>query len=54
VLAVRPVGGSTSGALTGLASANCFIILPEECDRAAAGEQVDVELFDDTDLASLN
>jgi molybdopterin molybdotransferase len=54
VLAVRPVGGSTSGALTGLAAANCFIILSEECDRAAAGEQVDVELFDDTDLASLN
>jgi len=49
---VRPAGGGRSGALTGLAAANCFIILSEECDRAHAGDIVDVELFEDANLGS--
>lgn len=47
---VRPSAGGKGGALTGLAAANCFIILAEECDRARAGDFVEVELFDDTNL----
>jgi molybdopterin molybdotransferase len=50
---VRPPSAGRGGALTGLAAANCFIVLSEECDRAHAGDVVDVELFDDTYLAPL-
>jgi molybdopterin molybdotransferase len=42
--AARPISGS--GSLTGLAEANCFIVIPEDCDRALCGTMVDVELFD--------
>jgi molybdopterin molybdotransferase len=51
---VRPSGDGRSGALTGLAAANCFIILSEDCDRARAGDEVDVELFEDTILDALS
>jgi molybdopterin molybdotransferase len=50
---VRPPSAGRGGSLTGLAAANCFIVLSEECDRAHAGDTVDVELFDDTYLAPL-
>jgi molybdopterin molybdotransferase len=49
---VRPVGGGRSGALTGLAAANCFIVLSEDCGRARAGDVVDVELFENADSAA--
>ncbi|HVB65404.1 MAG TPA: gephyrin-like molybdotransferase Glp [Nitrolancea sp.] len=41
----RPV--STSGPLAGLAEANGFIVIPENCGRVLRGALVDVELFDD-------
>ena len=50
---VRPVAGGHGGALTGLAAANCLIVLSEECERAISGEIVEVELFEDTDLYPL-
>jgi len=40
----RPV--SASGPLTGLAEANCFIVIPENCECVFSGAMVDVELFD--------
>ncbi|HEX7102360.1 MAG TPA: gephyrin-like molybdotransferase Glp [Nitrolancea sp.] len=51
---VRPSSGGRGGALTGLAAANCFIVLSEECARARAGDVVDAELFDDTYLEPLS
>jgi molybdopterin molybdotransferase len=50
---VRPAGSGKGGALSGLAEANCFIIVPEDCERALSDECVDVELFEDTSLEQL-
>ena len=44
---VRPVGGSGSHLMGGLAQANCLISVPEEQTRVEAGEVVSVILLDD-------
>ena len=43
---VTSTGAQGSGILSSLARANCFIILPKEQGRVAAGEKVNVQLFD--------
>lgn len=43
---VRPSGGHGSGILSSVTRSNCFIVLPEDLDRAEAGMIVDVELID--------
>ena len=43
---VDSTGAQGSGILSSLARANCFIILPSEQGRVAAGEKVTVQLFD--------
>lgn len=46
-LIVRPSGRPGSGALSSLAHANCFIVIPEQRDHVSAGETVKVQLFDE-------
>ncbi|WDE06223.1 molybdopterin molybdotransferase MoeA [Thalassomonas viridans] len=43
---VTSTGAQGSGILSSLARANCYIVLPREQGRVAAGEQVSVQLFD--------
>lgn len=43
---VKSTGSQGSGVLSSLARANCFIILPTEQGKVAAGEKVQVQLFD--------
>ena len=43
---VSSTGSQGSGILSSLARANCFIILPSEQGKVAAGEKVTVQLFD--------
>lgn len=45
VLIVRSTGSQISNVLTSLAKANCLIIIPEEKEVVAAGEEVEVELL---------
>lgn len=40
---VRTTGPQSSGMLSSLATANCLIIVPEEAERLAAGDDVEVE-----------
>ena len=42
---VRPVGGPGSHLLAGLATSNCFIVVPEDVTEIKAGEQVDIMRF---------
>ncbi len=44
-LQVELTGKQGSGILTSMSLANCFIVLPEERGSVAAGEQVDVQFF---------
>lgn len=44
-LVVRSTGQQGSGMLSSMARANCFIVLPTECGKVAAGETVEVEPF---------
>lgn len=44
-LVVHTTGSQSSGVLTSLTRANCFIILPEESGGANAGEEVEIELI---------
>ena len=44
-LVVRSTGGQGSHMLSSMAKANCFIILPVECNNIAAGEMVNVQPF---------
>ena len=44
-LVVHSTGGQGSGILSSMAKANCFIVLPLECDKVAAGEIVQVQPF---------
>jgi molybdopterin molybdotransferase len=44
-LVVSHTGEQGSGILSSMAIANCFIILPLECDGVVAGETVDVQPF---------
>jgi molybdopterin molybdotransferase len=43
---VRSTGDQGSGILSSMSQANCFIVLPTETGNVAAGETVDVQLFD--------
>ncbi|WDE12667.1 molybdopterin molybdotransferase MoeA [Thalassomonas haliotis] len=43
---VTSTGAQGSGILSSLARANCYIVLPREQGRVAAGQQVRVQLFD--------
>jgi molybdopterin molybdotransferase len=45
-LTVRKTGQQGSGVLTSMSRANCFILLPENCDGVSAGDEVRVQLFD--------
>lgn len=45
-LTVRKTGQQGSGVLMSMSRANCFILLPEDCDGVAAGDDVRVQLFD--------
>lgn len=45
-LIVKTTGSQSSGVLTSLALANCFIILPEETKELKAGSVVDIELLE--------
>ena len=44
---VSSTGAQGSGILSSLAKANCYIILPSEQGKVAAGEMVNVQLFDE-------
>ncbi len=44
---VVSTGSQGSGILSSLARANCFIVLPSEQGKVAAGEMVNVQLFDE-------
>jgi molybdopterin molybdotransferase len=44
-LTVTSTGGQGSGILSSMSRANCFIILPVDSDRVAAGDWVTVEPF---------
>jgi molybdopterin molybdotransferase len=43
---VRTTGQQGSGVLRSMSEANCFIVLEHERGKVAAGEQVDVQLFE--------
>ncbi len=43
---VRLAGNQGSGVLRSMAEANCFIVLPEEGSNVAAGEAVEVQMFE--------
>ncbi len=43
---VRPIGNQSSGVLRSMSEANCFIVLPESCGNLAAGEVVQVQVFE--------
>jgi len=43
---VRTTGDQGSGILSSMSQANCFIVLPSETGNVAAGEAVDVQLFE--------
>jgi molybdopterin molybdotransferase len=44
-LVVQSTGAQGSGILSSMAKANCFIVLPLECERVASGEMVQVQPF---------
>jgi molybdopterin molybdotransferase len=44
-LVVHSTGSQGSGILSSMAKANCFIVLPLECERVAAGDMVQVQPF---------
>jgi molybdopterin molybdotransferase len=44
-LSVKKTGQQGSGVLTSMSLANCFILLPEDCDGITAGESVQVQPF---------
>jgi molybdopterin molybdotransferase len=44
-LVVSTTGTQSSGVLTSMAKANCFIIVPEEVTEVKAGESVEIELL---------
>jgi molybdopterin molybdotransferase len=43
---VQLAGSQGAGVLSSMADANCFIVLPESCGDVAAGDLVEVQLFD--------
>jgi molybdopterin molybdotransferase len=43
---VRTTGDQGSGILSSMSQANCFIVLPSDTGNVAAGEMVDVQLFE--------
>jgi molybdopterin molybdotransferase len=43
---VRFAGNQGSGVLRSMSEANCLIVLPEEQGNVAAGERVEVQMFD--------
>lgn len=45
LLSVRSTGSQLSNIMSSLSHANCLIILPEDCESIAAGNQVEVELL---------
>ncbi|MCI0706987.1 MAG: molybdopterin molybdotransferase MoeA [Ignavibacteriae bacterium] len=44
-LIVTTTGTQSSGALTSMAKANCFIVVPEDVTELKAGDEVGIELF---------
>ena len=45
-LLVQSTGNQGSGVLTSMSQANCFIVLPAECESVQPGSLVDIQLFD--------
>ncbi len=43
---MRTTGDQGSGILSSMSQANCFIVLPTDTGNVAAGETVDVQLFE--------
>ncbi|KXB29524.1 hypothetical protein AT959_16400 [Dechloromonas denitrificans] len=43
---VKTTGNQGSGVLRSMSEANCFVILPEDCAGVAAGDSVQVQLFE--------
>lgn len=43
---VRPIGNQSSGVLSSMSEANCFIVLPQACGNIAAGQTVQVQLLE--------
>jgi molybdopterin biosynthesis enzyme len=43
---VRTTGDQGSGILSSMSRANCFVVLPPDTGNIAAGETVDVQLFE--------
>ncbi|MDP3538527.1 MAG: molybdopterin molybdotransferase MoeA [Azonexus sp.] len=43
---VKTTGNQGSGVLRSMSEANCFVVLPEDCAGVAAGDSVQVQLFD--------
>ena len=43
---VKPSGAQGSGILRSMSDANCFIVLDQACGNIAAGDSVDVQLFE--------
>ena len=46
LLTVKKAGHQGSGILTSMSQADCFIMLPENCDGVAQGDTVSVQLFE--------
>ena len=46
-LVVTPLGNQASGAVTSMAQADAFVVIPSEATGVAAGEEVDVILLSD-------
>jgi molybdopterin molybdotransferase len=42
---VRTTGSQSSGVMSSMAKANCLIVIPEEVEKIAAGERVDIEFL---------
>ena len=43
---VRPAGKQGSGVLSSMAEANCFMVLPEDTGHVAAGDTIEVQMFE--------
>jgi molybdopterin molybdotransferase len=46
VLKVKPSGPQSSGMLTSVSRANCFILLPQEAESQSVGARIQIRPFD--------
>ena len=45
-LEVHPLRNQSSGVLSSMSEANCYIVLPDECGNVEAGTEVQIQLFE--------